>query len=63
MMREHFHRKAFYCTRCRMRINHIEVRNAEEAEIFRRNFEAGAYAAEAEASAAYARDKEGEMKP
>lgn len=57
-MREAGHRKAIYCTNCRERINHIEVRNAEEKARFLADFAAGKYAEEAEQSAEYAGEHE-----
>lgn len=50
------HRKALYCVRCRMVLNHIETRSGEEAQRFREEFAAGKYAEEAEQSAAYAKE-------
>ena len=50
------HRKALYCVTCRTVVNHVETRNAEEAQRFREDYDAGRYAEEAEASIAYARE-------
>lgn len=51
------HRKALYCVRCKMVINHIETRNEEEERQFREDFAAGKFAEEAERSAAYAKGR------
>lgn len=47
------HRKKLYCVHCRVTINHIETRNAEEARRFREEFEAGKFAEEAAESIAF----------
>lgn len=52
------HRKKLYCVHCRVTINHIETRNAEEARRFREEFEAGKYAEEAVRSIAFAKEEE-----
>ena len=54
--REKGHRKALYCIRCKMVINHVETRNEDEARRFRENFEAGRFKEEAERSVAYAKE-------
>ncbi len=54
--REKGHRKALFCTNCRMTINHIEVRTEEEKERFLRDFAAGRFREEAEQSARYAKE-------
>lgn len=56
--RESGHRKALYCMNCRTVVNHLETRNEEEARRFREDFAAGRYAAEAERSIQYEKDKE-----
>ena len=56
MRKEKGHRKALYCTTCRMVINHIETRSVEEAEKFREDFVAGRYTEEAEESIQYAKE-------
>lgn len=58
-IREQGHRKALYCLNCKTVINHIEVRTPEEREQFLKDFADGKYAEEAEASKAYAKEKEG----
>jgi hypothetical protein len=52
---EKFHRKVLYCPTCRQTVNHIECRNDQEVEDFKKNFENGVYKDEAEASMAYVR--------
>lgn len=42
-----FHRKKLWCCNCKTEINHIEVRNQEEAEIFMEAFNNGEYKEEA----------------
>ena len=44
------HRKKLYCPWCRQTVNHMEVRNAQEKELFLENFENGVYKDEAEES-------------
>lgn len=50
------HRKALYCVKCRMVINHVETRNEDEARRFREAFEAGRFAEEAARSVAFAKE-------
>ena len=57
-LRERGHRKALYCTNCRMTINHVEVRTEEEKRRFYEDFAAGKYAEEAEKSRAFAKGRE-----
>jgi len=57
-VREQGHRKALYCVTCKTIINHIETRNKDEAEQFRRDFESGRFKEEAERSIAYAKEHE-----
>ena len=45
--REKNHRKALYCTTCKMTINHVEIATQQEAERFRADFAAGRFATEA----------------
>ena len=45
--REKFHRKKLFCLTCGKEVNHIECRNQEEIDTFKRNFEKGVYADEA----------------
>lgn len=58
-IRERGHRKALYCLNCKTVINHIEVRTLDEWDQFLEDFTAGKYVEEAEASKAYAKEKEG----
>ena len=58
-IREQGHRKALYCMNCKTVINHIEVRTPEERDQFLKDFADGKYVEEAEASKAYAKEKEG----
>lgn len=48
-----FHRKKLYCPRCKVEINHIEVRSEEERWEFLEDFEGGAYNAERETALCY----------
>ena len=41
------HRKALYCPYCQVEVNHMEVRNVEEFEKFRQDFENGNFIEEA----------------
>ena len=50
------HRKLLYCPFCQEEINHIEVRNMEEAIAFKTNFEKGVYKDEAAQSLHYVRN-------
>ena len=45
-----FHRKRLYCPWCKLEINHVEVRNEQEKEIFMEGFKNGEYREEAEES-------------
>lgn len=45
-----FHRKRLYCPWCKVEINHVEVRNQQEKEIFLEGFTNGEYRTEAEES-------------
>ena len=45
-----FHRKRLYCPWCKVEINHVEVRNQQEKEIFMEGFNNGEFRAEAEDS-------------
>ena len=47
---EAFHRKRLYCPWCKIEINHVEVRNQNEKEIFMEGFNNGEYREEAEES-------------
>ena len=42
-----FHRKKLYCWHCKEEVNHIEIRNPEEEEEFKKNFINGVYKDEA----------------
>lgn len=44
------HRKKLYCLTCKTEINHVECRSAYDVEVFKSNYEKGAYKNEAEAS-------------
>lgn len=50
-----FHRKKLYCWKCKIEINHIEIRNDWEMEEFKANFNNGVYVDECEESMAYCR--------
>ena len=52
-----YHRKKLYCPYCGTEVNHIEIRNDEEAYLFRKEFETGAYEEEALASIEYVKEK------
>ena len=45
-----FHRKKLWCCGCKTEVNHVEIRNQEEAEIFMEAFNNGEYKLEAEES-------------
>ena len=46
-LREKFHRKKLYCIHCKEYINHVEVKNWEEEQEFRQQFENGEFIEEA----------------
>lgn len=48
--RERFHRKKLYCPNCGLTVNHIEVKNDEEAYEFKEAFANGEFKKEAEIS-------------
>ena len=48
--REPFHRKRLYCVFCKTDVNHIEIRNQEEKEIFMEAYNNGEYKTESEES-------------
>lgn len=50
------HRKALYCTNCKLTINHVEVRTTEEEQKFLEDYAAGIFTEEAEKSVAYAKE-------
>ena len=50
-----FHRKKLYCCTCRTEVNHVEVRNQEEAEIFMEAYNNGEYKEEANESICHVR--------
>jgi len=54
--REKGHRKALYCIRCKMVLNHVETRNEDEARRFREDFAAGKFTEEAKQTIAYAKE-------
>ena len=45
-----FHRKKLWCCNCKVEINHMEIRNQQEKEIFMEGFKNGDYKQEAEDS-------------
>ena len=47
------HRKALYCHFCQLTVNHIEVRNFEEAIKFQQDFDKGLFKEEAAESILY----------
>ena len=47
---EAFHRKRLYCPWCKIEINHMEIRNQAEKEIFMEAYNNGEYKQEAEES-------------
>ena len=49
-LHEEFHRKKLYCIFCKTEVNHIEVRNQEEKEIFMEAYKNGEYKVESEES-------------
>ena len=55
------HRKALYCPFCQVYVNHLEVRNTEEAFKFHEKFEKGDFKEEAQESIQYLKNsfKEG----
>lgn len=53
--REQFHRKKLYCVFCKTEVNHIEVRNQEEKEMFMEAYDNGEYREEAANSICYVR--------
>ena len=48
-----FHRKSLYCPKCKIEINHIEIRDQEEKEKFLQDFEEGVYEQECQNSLSY----------
>ena len=38
-----FHKKKLYCLNCQKEVNHVECRNEQEVEEFKRDFEEGKY--------------------
>lgn len=38
-----FHKKKLYCLHCQTQVNHVECRNEEEIEEFKRDFKEGKY--------------------
>ena len=47
------HRKALYCPYCKTTVNHIEITNLEEVDLFKENFQKGLYKEEAKESICY----------
>lgn len=50
------HRKKLYCMNCKCEVNHVEIRNLDELEKFKDEFERGVYKDEAEESILACRD-------
>ena len=50
-----FHRKKLWCYTCKTEVNHVEVRNQEEKEIFMEAFNNGEYKEEANESICHVR--------
>lgn len=44
------HRKKLYCPYCKVEVNHIEIKNRDEEEQFKEDFQNGVYKDEAEES-------------
>lgn len=55
--REKFHRKKLWCYRCKLEVNHIEITNQEEKEMFMEAYENGEYREEAAESLCYVRSE------
>lgn len=53
--RERFHRKKMYCPNCRQVVNFVECKTPEDVELFKEEFENGAFRKEAEESLSYVR--------
>ena len=51
-----FHRKKLWCCNCKTEINHMEIRNQQEKEIFMEAYNNGEYREEAEESVAMCRN-------
>lgn len=49
------HLKKLYCIYCKAEINHVECKNLEDVENFKKNFEDGVYLDEAEKSLSHGR--------
>lgn len=49
------HLKKLYCLYCKAEINHVECKNLEDVENFKKNFEDGVYLDEAEKSLSHGR--------
>ena len=52
-LHEKNHRKALYCPYCKTTVNHIEITNLEEVDLFKENFQKGLYKEEAKESICY----------
>lgn len=50
-----FHRKKLWCPYCKMELNHMEIRNQQEKEIFMERFNNGEYKEEANESICHVR--------
>ena len=48
--KEKFHRKRLYCPNCKQEVNHIEIKNEEDRQIFLEKFKNGEYIEEAKES-------------
>lgn len=55
------HRKVLYCPFCQVMVNHLEVRNSEEAFKFHEDFEKGLYKEEAQESIQYLKENSKEV--
>ena len=53
--KEAFHRKKFYCYKCKTEVNHIEAKNFLQYETFKDNFAKGVYINESKDSISYVR--------
>lgn len=51
--KESMHRKVLYCPFCKKEVNHIEVKNYLEKQIFLENFQKGLYYQECQESLLY----------
>lgn len=54
--KEQFHRKRLWCIKCKVEVNHVQVRNEAEKEEFLKQFAEGAFAQEAKESITYCKE-------